>query len=100
MTIRDDTAGVTVDFGADGDRRGGGYTLVLESQPTASVVVTVSGHAGSEVSLNRTLTFTALNWATAQTVTVTAGGDADAIDDTVRLSHSAASATATDRRGR
>ena len=97
VTIRDnDTAGVTVSETAltvtEEDTTGGGYTLVLESQPTASVVVTVSGHAGSEVSLNRTtLTFTALNWATAQTVTVTAGGDADAIDDTVRLSHSAAS---------
>ena len=97
VTIRDnDTAGVTVSptalTVAEEDTTGGGYTLVLESQPTASVVVTVSGHAGSEVSLNRTtLTFTALNWATAQTVTVTAGGDADAIDDTVRLSHSAAS---------
>ena len=92
----DDPAGVTVSETAltvtEEDTTGGSYTVVLDSQPTGNVVVTVAGHAGSEVSPNpATLTFTALNWATAQTVTVTAGNDADAIDDTVSLSHSAAS---------
>ena len=92
----DDEAGVTVSETAltvtEEDATGDGYTVVLDSQPAADVVVTVAGHAGSEVSPNPvTLTFTALNWATAQTVTVTAGNDADAVDDTVTLSHSAAS---------
>ena len=92
----DDPAGVTVSKAAltvtEQDSTGGSYTVVLDSQPAGNVVVTVAGHAGSEVSPNpATLTFTALNWATAQTVTVTAGNDADAIDDTVSLSHSAAS---------
>ena len=92
----DDPAGVTVSKATltvtEQDSTGGSYTVVLDSQPTGNVVVTVAGHAGSEVSPNpATLTFTALNWATAQTVTVTAGNDADAIDDTVSLSHSAAS---------
>ena len=97
VTITDDeTAGVTVSKATltvtEEDSTGGSYTVVLDSQPAANVVVTVAGHAGSEVSPNPvTLTFTALNWATAQTVTVTAGNDADAIDDTVSLSHSAAS---------
>ena len=92
----DDPAGVTVSKATltvtEQDSTGGSYTVVLDSQPAGNVVVTVAGHAGSEVSPNpATLTFTALNWATAQTVTVTAGNDADAIDDTVSLSHSAAS---------
>ena len=39
-----------------------------------------------------TLTFTTANWQTARTVTVTAGDDADTTDDTVALTHSAASA--------
>ena len=97
VTIEDDeTAGVTVSETdltvTEEDGTGDSYTVVLDSQPGANVVVTVTGHAGSEVSLSRTtLTFTALNWSTAQTVTVTAGNDADAIDDTVTLSHGAAS---------
>ena len=97
VTIEDDdSAGVTVSETAltvtEQDSTGGSYTVVLDSQPAANVIVTVAGHAGSEVSPNpATLTFTALNWATAQTVTVTAGNDADAIDDTVSLSHSATS---------
>ena len=61
--------------------------------PTASVTVTVSGHAGSDVSLDKTsLTFTTSNWNSAQTVTVKAAEDADAADDTVTLTHTAAGA--------
>ena len=46
--------------------------MVLDSQPTAEVVVTVAGHAGTEVTPSPTsLTFTRSNWDTAQTVTVT-----------------------------
>ena len=37
------------------------------------------------------LTFTATNWNTAQTVTVTAGDDADLMNETVTLTHSAVS---------
>ena len=39
-----------------------------------------------------TLTFTTSNWNTAQTVTVTAGNDADLVNETVSLTHSATSA--------
>ena len=54
------------------------------------MTVTVSGHAGSDVSLDKSsLTFTTSNWNTAQTVTVKAAQDADAADDTVSLTHSA-----------
>ena len=74
------------------DTAGDSYTVVLGSQPTADVVVTVAGHAGTEVlPAPTTLTFTTVNWETARTVTVTAGNDSDTTDDTVTLTHSAAS---------
>ena len=76
------------------DTTGDSYTVVLDSQPTANVTVTVAGHAGTDVTLtpsSATLTFTPTNWGTAQTVTVTAGDDADTANDAVSLTHSATS---------
>ena len=74
------------------DTAGDSYTVVLDSQPTANVTVTVAGHAGTDVTPSPTsLTFTSTNWGTAQTVTVTAGDDADTANDAVSLTHSAAS---------
>ena len=90
------TAGVTVSETAltvtEEDATGDTYTVVLDSAPTANVVVTVGGHSGTDVTPTpATLTFTNLNWETARTVTVTAGNDADTANDTVSLTHSAAS---------
>ena len=74
------------------DPTGDSYTVVLNTQPTATVTVTVAGHAGTDVTPSpTTLTFTPTNWGTAQTVTVTAGNDADLVNETVSLTHSAAS---------
>ena len=89
-------AGVTVSTSAltvtEEDTTGNTYTVVLDSQPTANVTVTVAGHAGTDVTPSPTsLTFTTTTWGTAQTVTVTAGDDADTANDTVTLTHSAAS---------
>ena len=91
-----DTPGVTVSETAltvtEGDTTGGSYTVVLDTQPTATVTVTVAGHAGTDVTRTPgSLTFTSTTWNTAQTVTVTAGDDADTTDDSVTLTHSAAS---------
>ena len=74
------------------DTTGDTYTVVLDTQPTAEVTVTVAGHAGTEVTPTpASLTFTTTNWSTAQTVTVTAATDTDTANDTVTLTHSAAS---------
>ena len=74
------------------DTTGDGYTVALDTEPTANVTVTVAGHSGTDVTPDpTTLTFTASNWDAAQTVTVTAGNDADTTDDSVTLTHSAAS---------
>ena len=93
VTVQDDdTAGVSLSRTAltipEGES--GRYTVVLTSKPTAAVAVTVGGHAGSDLTLSKTsLTFTAADWAEAQTVTVSAGQDDDAGDDTVVLRHGA-----------
>ena len=94
----DTPPGVTVSKAAltvtEEDTIGASYTVVLDSQPTANVTVTVAGHAGTDVTLtpsSATLTFTPMTWGTAQTVTVTAGHDADTANDSVSLTHSAAS---------
>ena len=88
--------GVTVSTTAltvtEEDTTGATYTVVLNTQPTANVTVTVAGHAGTDVTPSPTsLIFTSTTWGTAQTVTVTAGPDADTANDTVTLTHSAAS---------
>ena len=89
----DDTRGVTVspttlrvDEGSSAP-----YTVVLESQPTADVTVTVSG-ATSYLSVNKTaLTFTPSNWQAEQTVTVSAADDDDALGrPPVTLTHTVA----------
>ena len=90
------TPGVTVSKTAltvpEEDTTGDSYTVVLDSEPAADVTVTVAGHAGTAVTTTpATLTFTTTNWDTAQTVTVTAGNDADTADETVSLTHGATS---------
>ena len=85
-------AGVTVDEGdTAGADAGAAYTVKLATQPSGNVAVTITGTAGTEVSLDTSsLTFTAGDWDTAQTVRATAGHDDDADDDTVTLTHAGA----------
>ena len=89
----DDAAGVTVSETALSIDEGatGSYTVALDTEPTDDVTVAVAGHAGTDISLDKTsLTFTASTWDTAQTVTVTAGEDNDAASDAaVTLTHTA-----------
>ena len=94
MTINDDdNRGVTIDptsFTVIAGRTNS-YTVALHTQPTANVAVTISGHANTDLSLDKTsLTFTADNWKTAQTVTVTADENAGA--RSVTLSHTVSGA--------
>ena len=66
----------------------GTYTVVLTSQPTGSVAVALSRSGSSDVTVAPSpLTFTAGNWSTAQTVTVSAAADTDAVNDTVTVTH-------------
>ena len=80
----DDTAGVTVSETTLTVAEGGSatYTVVLNLQPTSDVVINVTKSGSSDVTVSpATLTFTTANWSTAQTVTVAAAQDADAVDD-------------------
>ena len=94
----DDTAGVTIVLAASlmspvGEGGTGSYTVVLDSQPSGAVTVTAaSADSGAVTVTPVSLTFTSTNWATAQTVTVTAVDDDDADDESVDVWHLAASA--------
>ena len=94
LTITDDDArGVTLsETDLDLDEGGEGtYTVVLDSEPTAPVTITPLRSSGdSDVSVSGTLTFTASNWNTAQTVTVNAAQDSDPDDDAAVIGHSVA----------
>ena len=64
------------------------YTVRLKSTPTDAVTVTIGGGSDSVVTLSATtLTFNADNWATAQRVTVTPLKDANAMGETITLTH-------------
>ena len=67
------------------------YTVSLVTQPNAPVAITVSGQAGTDLTLSDdTLNFTTQNWNQPQTITVTAGSDDDAqSDDPIALLHTA-----------
>ena len=72
------------------------YTVALDSEPTADVTVTITGHAGTDLTLTTTtamLTFTPSTWNRTQTVTVAAGDDGDALNDSALLTHRAVGAT-------
>ena len=98
-----DADGVTINSTSltvtEGDATGASYTVVLTSQPAGDVTVTVSGHASTDLTLSGTglsedgeLTFTTENWGTAQTVTVKAAEDDDAVTDAdVTLVHAISS---------
>ena len=85
----DDTPGVAVSPTSltvgEGDM--GTYTVKLNTLPTGNVMVAISS-SNTDVTVSPSpLTFTVDTWSTEQTVTVTAGQDADAADDTANLTH-------------
>ena len=90
----DDSGGVTIEPTALSvvAGRSNEYTVKLATEPTGDVTVTVSGHAGTDVMLDKTtLTFTVDNWDTAQTVTVSATRNAATAK--VTLAHAVAGRT-------
>ena len=102
----DDTAGVSVSETtltvAEGNSST--YTVVLDAQPASNVVITVSSD-NSDVTADTdaatsgnqtTLTFTSSNWDTAQTVTVRAAQDADAVNDAASITHAVVAASSAD----
>ncbi len=71
----------------------GTYTVALGTKPIGDVTVVITGYAGTDLTLGKTnLTFTPVDWKNPQTVEVTALQDADAVDDTETLIHTASGA--------
>ncbi len=96
-----DTAGITVgaisDSGTTTEAGGTAtFTVVLDTQPSANVVIGVSSSDTTEGTVSpSSLTFTSENWSTPQTVTVT--GANDTLDDgDVTYSVVTAAATSSD----
>ena len=101
--VDDDGAGVNVSKAAVSVAEGGTsdtYEVVLGSQPTHAVTVTVAAGAGATVNKNsgvagavQTLSFTVAEWSTAQTVTVAAVDDQvdQGSQRSTRITHTAAS---------
>ena len=66
------------------------YTVVLDTQPTGDVTITVSHSGDDDLSASATdLTFTTDNWSTAQTVTVSAEQDDDSDAGKAIFAHAA-----------
>ena len=94
----DDSAGVRIEPAALSvvAGRSNEYTVVLATEPSGDVTVTVAGHASTDVTVsgstlsNNRLTFTTTNWETAQTVIVSAPGNAARAK--VTLAHAVAGA--------
>ncbi len=72
------------------DGAAGTYTVVLDSQPTAPVVVRIGSDNTDVHAMPGLLQYMASNWNTAQAVTVRADADADARADMATLTHTAA----------
>ena len=81
-------ATLTVPEGGNGQ-----YTVVLDTEPTADVTITVSDRsANPDVTVSPTpLTFGTGDWNIAQTVTVSAAHDVDIDNDVAVISHTAVS---------
>ena len=67
----------------------GAYAVRLEQAPSANVTVAVSSDNATVTAGTSSLTFTTQNWNTAQSVTVTAAGDADAVDEAATITNAA-----------
>ena len=92
----DDDAGVTVSVISVTAPEGGSatYTVVLDAQPTSNVVIGVTRSGSPDVTVSPArLTFTTANWGTAQTVTVSAAQDADAVNDAASIAHAVVDAS-------
>ena len=78
----------------------GSYTVVLNAVPPEAVMVAVTARAGGDLTVNPSLLqFTVSNWATPQEVTVTAGEDADLLDEVESITHTVSLASEAAMRG-
>ena len=87
----DDMVGVIVEPNmlSVAERATTSYTVLLESQPTHDVTLTINSPAGAKLVTDKPrLMFTAINWDKPQRVTVTANPDSDTDDYEATITHS------------
>ncbi len=65
------------------------YTVELQSAPTSTMTITVTGHSNKVTLDQESLTFTPSNWNDPQTVTIQALDDQDTDNEQFTLTHSA-----------
>ena len=91
----DDTPGVSVsrDSLTIAEGSSGTYTIVLDSQPTATVTVTINDPSdNTDVTADlASLTFSSTDWNVPQTVTVRAAHDNDTDNETATVTHTVTS---------
>ena len=90
----DETAGVSITPTKLTIAEGGSdaYQVVLTSQPTDDVTVTITHSGAGDIGMDhQELTFTDSDWEAAQTVAVAAAQDDDARDDAATFSHTVSS---------
>ncbi len=102
VTLNDnDTPGVTVSTTTLTVHERGGtgmYTLRLNTPPTEAVTISVTHSNAAAATVSPTsLMFSATDWNTAKTITVTGVEDADTDDETVQLTHTVTSTDTTYR---
>ena len=86
--VRVSAESLTVDEGSSRT-----YTVMLGSEPSGDVTVTPSVTGEADVTLTPSaLTFTSSTWSQAQSFTVTAAEDGDAVDNSATVSHAVAGA--------
>ena len=99
MTVVDDDRGIVLTPAAltvnEGAAVGASFTVKLATAPSGEVTVTVTGRQNTDVVLaglnsDNALLFSTATWNDPQTVTVTAGHDADGADDQNTLTLTAA----------
>ena len=91
ITVTPTTGLTTTEAGATAN-----FTVVLNSQPTADVTIPLTSSNTAEGTVDKpSLTFTAANWNTPQTVTVT-GVDDSVVDGNIAYNIVTAAATSTD----
>ena len=99
VTVNDDeTAGVSITPTQLTIAEGGSdsYRVVLTSQPSHDVTVTISHSGDPDIGVRQgTLTFAGANWNKPQAVTIEASSDDDSVDDSATLAHSVGSSDGT-----
>ena len=71
----------------------------IHRRPSGDVVISLTefgGHGSGHRVMQNTLTFTSSDWSTAQTVTVNAGEDDDAVNDAATIAHAVVDGSSAD----